>query len=121
MTETPLLDQLDALGDAGIALLGACEQIIDQAAHELRIRDRARYEGDLEERVTAYLADHPGASANEVHAALGGTRAAVLAAVRAVRTITAPCPHNPPFGHHWSLGEDGLYHCAYCGMRAEIA
>jgi hypothetical protein len=43
------------------------------------------YPEDLVARVTALLADHPGASANAVAAAVGGRRQNVLAIVRALR------------------------------------
>jgi len=50
----------------------------------------------VDERVTAYLADHPGASANEVHRNVGGRKQDVLALVHRFRGTGVPGTAEPP-------------------------
>lgn len=55
---------------------------VDPDTGELVVHDWAIYNGGtIEQRVSAYLEAHPGASANEVAAGVGGTRKLVLAEV----------------------------------------
>lgn len=65
--------------------LQACEEIglLDRDEDgTLMVHDWAIYNGgNIEARVRAYLEAHPGASANEVAAGVGGTRKIVLAEV----------------------------------------
>lgn len=85
MTGTPLLDELDRLGDAGARLHDAILEYADRIRREQRVRaQRARFP-NVVERVRGYLTNHPGASANEVRAALRVGRDDALAAVRQVR------------------------------------
>lgn len=89
MTETPLLDELERLGDAGVRLLAAAEGVVAQAQHEQELRRRAQQRARLVERVAAHLAENPDATANAVHRAVGGERQEVLRAVREVRNRCA--------------------------------
>lgn len=84
MTLTPLLDDLDELGAAGERLLAACRAVVRQADAELRLLEdeAAAANGGLQERVAAFLALEPDASASAVCAAVGGRRQDVLRAVR---------------------------------------
>lgn len=86
MIETPLLDDLAALGDAGTRLLAACEAVVDQAREELAALEREERRKLLDSRVALFFMECPDASANRVADELGGTRAEVLAAVRRLRT-----------------------------------
>lgn len=86
MSETPLLDQLTELGPAGRDLLNACRDVVSQADYELRLLERRVKRELLDRRVADFFAAHPGASANEAWREIGGNKADVLDAVRAVRS-----------------------------------
>jgi hypothetical protein len=86
VTETPLLDELDQLGDAGFVLLGACEQIVDQARHELRIREKRARRALLDRRVADFFAANPGARPTRAYEAIKGyAKADVVESVRRLR------------------------------------
>jgi len=88
VSETPLLDELDALGAAGVALLAACFRIVEQATAEWRLERDTERQNIVLYAVLDHLDDHPDASANAIAAAVGGRRADVLAAVRVARGET---------------------------------
>ena len=85
MTEPSLLQQVAELGPEGEQLLDVVERIAAQAKRERRAVRRQQQRADLEQRVAAYLAEHPAASANEIRVELGARRQDVLRAVAAVR------------------------------------
>jgi len=59
---------------------------LDKHKQGLRVHDWLIYNGTIEQKVAAYLDDHPLASANEVHKQIGGRRDDVLAAVKQYQT-----------------------------------
>lgn len=64
---------------------------------KLRIHDWKIYNADtIEDRVNAYLASKPGASANEVQRAVGGNRAVVLGLLNQYRNGSEPVPPPVP-------------------------
>ena len=102
MSEPSLLQQIAELGQEGEQLLDVIERIAAQAKRERRQQRRSAQRAQLERRVAAYLADHPGASANEIRVELRARRQDVLRAVAAVR---ARFPDRGNHAHHG--GPDG--------------
>ena len=96
MTDTPLLDELEALGPAGARLLAACEQLVEQAHAERGARAREQRRELLDERVASFFAENPAASANAACGALPGfARQDILRAVRAYkRSVLAGANHS---------------------------
>jgi hypothetical protein len=81
--------QLEAMIAVGLV------DVVDEQT--LQIHDWTIYNGrTVAERVAAYLADHPGASANEVLAVVGGRRELVLAELGRLRGGTKVVPGNSP-------------------------
>lgn len=90
---TPLLDEINRLN--AWHLLDEIERLAAQAQSELaalRAMARAR---ELEQRVTAYLAANPDATANAVYRAVRGPRQDVLRLVRAARHRCKTPVHHP--------------------------
>lgn len=81
--------QLEAMIAVGLV------DVVDEQT--LQIHDWQVYNGrTVAERVAAYLADHPGASANEVFAVVGGRREFALAELARLRGDTKVVPGNSP-------------------------
>lgn len=88
----------DIIPKATPAFLRDCIQIglVDMVEDRMHVHDWADYNlsrvdgDDLEQRVADALADHPDASANEVHRMVGGRKQAVLSIVRRFRTGSPP-------------------------------
>lgn len=80
--DTPLLDELADLGDAGARLLAACETIVETVRHERALLRRANQRRLLDERVALFFAGRPDATANDACRAISGGRQDVLDAVR---------------------------------------
>lgn len=75
---------------ASKAFLRDCEQLslIDRASDgTLFVHDWRLYNGSIDERVSAYLEEHPNATANEVQSQIQGRRDVVLAAVKRLRKV----------------------------------
>lgn len=92
----------DALRRATPALLKRAEEagLIDRDKDGARvIHDWIAHQGDtVEERVAAYLDDHPDATANEVYRVVRGRRDLVLALVQRYQRGSEPVPDQFPPG-----------------------
>lgn len=74
--------------------------LIDRHDGTMTVHDWDIYNAaTIEERVAAYVQNYPNATANEVHRAIGGKRALVLAAVAKLRENTGTQPVPQPGTH----------------------
>lgn len=81
----------EVLPKATRSFLGRCSDLglLDSGEGGYVVHDWAIYNAEtLGEKVHAYLETHPGASANEVHKAIGGKRELVLSLVAQVAAVT---------------------------------
>lgn len=103
----------DVVPKANARFLKDCERLklLDRRADgELYVHDWDRFQGTLEERIAAYLLEHPDASANEVQQAVAGRRDRVQAIMRD-RSRTVPgwspdwFPDGPGFGQQPAMSD----------------